>query len=701
MKDFKYTWRWLRDPQRKVLDAPFKHLGIAFLVVWAILFYFSLNLMLALYYELAWLGAWALYVLVTKTVKRFKSVRESGLDIPWWKVLFNVFKEPNTFGAMNEKWELVCEGRLERGKDKRIPKLYNHQILGNGSTRAMVSPGKIGGDLTSIVSLAIDTIPAVMDCHSVMVQEVKPGTAWLTFHKKDPFHRPVSVLDLPISGLDSYSFGYLEDGDAATIPMGAHVLISAASGAGKSKFWWDMFFDLVRDGVHTELVVIDPKRMELARFQKWVGKKIGNVKVIKYMRTAKEAAEYFATFKEEMHDRQDILGEGGELTEPTEEMPQRLIVIDEGLDIEAAWKKDQMTSDFGIILSQGRGSRDHVHMLTQVATIQEIGGIRKGFNFRVSLRQGSAADTMAILGIPESEGVPCSKIPFASRGVGYYVTDEGKRAKFRTCDPTKYIEPLMTTGELPKNMIRRDLVEEHHAPLRGLATKGKLHDAEGFFVYVGMDFPKPGDILDPDITYVGKTKQLPRNRFKQHKTAPEGTADWKYCEEHGRVENFWNVHVDPRTIQITSYPTEAAMDAAESRMIEGLMPRFNVVDNNDNPRANNQKQTGVPNPRPRPRRRQRPVSEPAAVPAAVDPPEVLVEPEIAVQPVAAPKRRRIVSQTEDDLVVEVKPEEISEPEVVAEPNMVTEGQVWPILPQDAYATPSGRQRPQRKRVRAA
>lgn len=590
----KATWLWARNPHRKALEFPPQTAMVLFVLAWWLAWDLTDDIFRGFW--LVWLGiaggvTWWLFL---KMLDRKRELDEDGLHHPWWRVPFDVVTSKRKFADIDNRWAMLCEGRLERGNPKRAPKLYRHQLTADGSVKALVSPGSIGGDLSSIVALAVETIPSVMKCHSVQVVPAGHGSAWLTFHRFDPLKRILPITQLPVGKPGYTSFGIAEDGEVAEIRRGKSILCTGATESGKGSVGWSFFFDLFRDGEPTEIIVIDPKRMEFSVLKKYVGQWIGNLYIKGYYNTAAEAEPVLAEFVKEMHVRQAAIGvdDGRKMEKATKDFPARCILVDEMSDVKSLFdtKAGGASSHFGLILSQGRATQDFIVSFAQVSKVSVLGDIRDLYPLRVALRTTTAEGTKTALGIGENEGVPCSSIPFSTPGVGYYVTDSGIKKKFRAAFASdRHIQHLLTTGTLPKGMITRDLVAEYAAG----PAPGKT-----FSTYVCSDFARPGDLEAPPCTYVGKTTQLPRERFKQHLQ-----KDRRYCEEHGQVENWWKRHVDPKTIIITPYPSEEAMDAAELRLIEGYQPIFNIQGNDNNPLANNVKPTGVPKPRTRPRRK--------------------------------------------------------------------------------------------------
>jgi hypothetical protein len=403
-----------------------------------------------------------------------------------------------------------------------------------------------------------------MHCQEVSVQpSTKLGRAKITFYKSPPLQRSFTLADLPASGKHQVSFGIDESGAVAALRYGLSAIIAGATGSGKSVLFWNMFADILRDGQPTEILFVDPKRMELRRFKDLVGHKIGNVKIAGYCNSAADAGKMFDTFVTEMHDRQERLGVMGvtELTRPTEDFPIRIIVIDEMLDITPTFKNG---SALHIAISQGRSSLDSVIGIAQLAKINSLGDIRDLFPLRACLRTMTAENTKAVLNVTENEGVPCSRIPLNARGVGYYVTDTGIIRKFRTAKVTDRQRDELVAGKLPEGMPVN--VENIGPPC---------------FVYLAPERKSQ------KVGYVGVAGG---NALERHPVARRRAQHRKYdltwCAEHERVENFWTAHLDDTRMTVYKYPSRSAALIAEERLIKELRPRWNIVHNGANPLSN-------------------------------------------------------------------------------------------------------------------
>lgn len=501
------------------------------------------------------LTTYGVYRVVSWFVARRRLTLEAGLPVSAWRMVKDWLAERQRFAKVQDKWAAVC---------KKYPALHNAplkrmQLTLAGDVKALVDMGSVVGDLDALLKLVPTVLPGAFRCGEVsVVQATKPGTAWITFQKSSPLERVVPIAELPPSGTGAISFGVHDDGSVASIPFGRSALVASTTGGGKSGFIYSGVTDIRRDNLPVELYAIDPKNAELSRFKDLVGKRIGNIRVMAYVRTGAEAKTLFERLTYEMHDRQQMLADLGlrDLVTPTDRFPARLVLADELMDVGEAFKGGA-TSPMGIFLSQGRATKDFMIAAAQQAKISTLGDCRDLYSVRAALRTMTPENTKAILGIGETEGALCSRIPLSLPGVGYYVTDEGIVRKFRTAHVKDVDVETLMSGGLPEGMLTQ-------ADLRGEPT----------WLYIGPDK------CAKRTAYVGITDNL-RRRFAQHRR-----LDLAWCDEHERVENWWVAHVDERRMETKLYPSRAAALAAEARAIRDLRPHFNIVHNSDNPLAN-------------------------------------------------------------------------------------------------------------------
>jgi hypothetical protein len=560
MKAIKDLLKWIRTPNRRWIDFPPSIAGTVLVAYWWVCWGWTGDIFSGGKVVLLTIAGALLWVVGVKVWDRRAELIGEGNDVPWWRLPFNFITSGRKFGDVDTRWTTYTSAQKVAWNGVE-PKLLRKRLTPTGDVRGYVTPGSIGGDIARIAADAVTVLPGIMGCTEVSLTPVGKGAGWLTFWKTSPLDKARSVLDLPPSGYDSLTFGWQNDGTPATVPYGYNLLVGAASGAGKSKFTWNLWFDLVRDETPTDVHILDPKG-ELKWFKDWVGRSFGHghIRIVSYMKTLAEGEEHFAQLRETLHERQDALPAGEDLETPTDEFPGVLTIIDEGLDVAPLFAKGMAATDMGVYMSQGRSTKDFVWMSVQVATVQEIGGIRKAFQFRASLRQTSAEDTKAVLGIDESKGVPCSLIPFNMRGVGFYVTEEGERMKFRTADVGKvHVRHLMTTGELPENMMTRDLARElrnGQRPHYGYRAFGWLPNGRPFHLYSG------------------ETNKRER-RYGEHRRDDVWTGWCKFPGCSNVDCRWWANHVAYTESGV--FAGKEAAKAWESKEIHALQPPFNIA----------------------------------------------------------------------------------------------------------------------------
>ena len=342
--------------------------------------------------------------------------------------------------------------------------------------------------------------------------------------------------------------------------------------------------DWLRDGRPMRLTLIDPKGTELAVFKPLVGKKVGNILIEAYIRETEPAlmvakvSEFYSRFVTEMKQRQDQMEAAGlrQITEPTDDFPARVVWNDELNELQKVYK----TIDAPMVtaISQGRSTLDWVVGMVQVAKVSVLGEVRDQFPIKVCMRTETKQNASAALGLDPADTPPCHLIPRATPGVGYYVTEDGAVRKFRTAHVTDKQLDDLARGILPKGTIM-------HAPTK----------YEGMPCYV-YDAPLKGTTRRGYVGVAGAdgTKHPVDTRRAQHRR-----YDRAWCAEHERVENWWNVHIDDRRMNVYKYPSRAAALIAEEGLIRNPdamqtdspvkftgRPVWNITHNRDNPLAN-------------------------------------------------------------------------------------------------------------------
>lgn len=496
---------------------------------------------------------------------RVRVTVEAGVPLSLPRIVGDLRTERKKFVESDTLWERAVRGQNLRYGGQEL-KLNRHQLNATGDVKAHINPAKLGGDLDQVTRLAASgTLAGIMQCQEVSVQPTsKHGQAWVTFYKTPPFSRSFTLSDLPQSGKGQISFGIEESSVVAAVRYGLSILVAGATGAGKSILFKNMMADILRDGQPTEMYFVDPKKAEFRQFKDKVGQRIRNVKIAGYCTTGAEAVAMFQAFTDEMHERQERMAQMGltEITNPTEDFPVRIIVIDELLDVIPSFPKTG--SPMRIAISQGRATLDSVVGMVQMAKIATLGDDRDLFPLRACMRTMTAENTKAVLGISEGDGAPCSRIPLSMPGVGYYITEQGVVRKFRTAKVTDNQWSGLIDGQLPEGMP----VNVEHSGPPGYTYIG--YDRNGKCMYVGKAAGWT----------VGLRTPVERRRG-QHRR-----YDRTWCAEHEQVENWWTKHVVDSRLVVQKYPSEAAALIAEERLIKELKPRFNIKHNGGNPLSN-------------------------------------------------------------------------------------------------------------------
>ena len=394
-------------------------------------------------------------------VERHRLTLEAGLPPNPVQMVKHYLSERDRFAQIESRWEKLCAAQATLRLAGQAPRLHRLRLTLAGDPEAYVDMGSLGSDLEPLMKLAPSVMPAAMGCTEVTIRPGKKiGTAWITFCKSSPLARPFGIAELPPSGPTLISAGITDTGAVAAMEYGLSVLAGGATGSGKSSWLWSVFADLRRDNIPVELFIVDPKRVELARFAKKVGESIGNIRIAGYVTTEADAKTMFAGFVEGMHERQDRLAESGlrKIDTPTGDFPARIIVIDEMMDIVGAFSGK--SSPLGIAISQGRATKDWVIGLTQQAKLSTLGAdLRDLFPLRRGFRTATPENTKAIMTLGETDGVACSRIPRSLPGVGYAVDEDGSVVKFRTAyvsdeDADRLAEGLLPQGMLTANDMR-------------------------------------------------------------------------------------------------------------------------------------------------------------------------------------------------------------------------------------------------------
>jgi DNA segregation ATPase FtsK/SpoIIIE, S-DNA-T family len=293
-------------------------------------------------------------------------------------------------------------------------------------------PGQVAEDYAEVVERLAQTFDAC-DCR-VRTDSQHRDRLILWFLVHDPLTQPVSPLDgEDASDLAALPVARREDGLLYRLCLlGSHLLLVAATGAGKSGAIWAIIHALA-PGIHSGLVqlwVCDPKGgMELAGGQRLFTRFCHGAPPHDHERAAHEHA-YAALLEDAvtvMRDRQDRLRGVTRLHEPSTAEPLIVVVIDELAALTAYLTdreaKKRIAAALSLLLSQGRA----VGVLL-VAALQDprkdVLPARDLFPTRIALRVTEPEHVDMTLGDgARKRGARCDHIPEALPGVGYVALD--------------------------------------------------------------------------------------------------------------------------------------------------------------------------------------------------------------------------------------------------------------------------------------
>jgi len=509
-----------------------------------------------------------------------RTYRKDKLPVPsFWKLMIESFSSAGNEQKLRDAWIVYCHkaGWIKKKQGAQPTPLPLTKIRPDraGDVRASIDYGAYALDLDEITA-ATSTLASTIHCKRVVVEPTGSGHCNLIFRWSDPLSEQFPVKEMPWAPKGRAAFGRLEDGSAASIPIGMHALIVASTRSGKSRAFRALLTDLVRQKIYVDFYVGDPSGgVELAMLTEHEGAQMGYFRVRDFAESnidiTKKGGLFDRAFSAMECRMRDMKERRENPHKATQKEPLVIVVTDETLGLDKSALKEERA--YGQMLSRGAKANWWVIALAQEGHADVLGTIRNLFPVRVGLRMPNRFNVDAALNDNAVKlGAHCHKISEAKtdRGLGYMFTEGyALPQKFRAADVDDEAWAYVSKGMLPP-----DVPAERPRP----ASKN------GYWVYEVPGFPDENGAREH--LYVGKTEQLPADRFEGH--------------EKDRNEPWWlpmgtkGNEVDATAIKLTQCKNKQEMDRLEEKLIKKTLPKYNTIFNLNNPRRVNRRLKGRP-----------------------------------------------------------------------------------------------------------
>ncbi len=270
------------------------------------------------------------------------------------------------------------------------------------------------------------SLPTMLGLASV--EDFDPATAWLP----PPQER---FLRVPIGGDGRGQIVELDLKEAAFDGMGPHGLVVGATGSGKSELLRTLVTALVATHGPDELslVVVDFKGGATFAGLADLPHIAGEITNLESDLSGVDRME--AALLGEQQRRQQLLRDAGHLDSAHDyrlkrssqpdlpPLPELLVIVDEFAEL-----LESRPEFIDMFLSIGRLGRSlGVHLLLATQRLEEgrLRGLESHLRYRVSLRTNSAAESRAVLGVPDAASLP------SEPGIGYVRVDSNVLRRFR------------------------------------------------------------------------------------------------------------------------------------------------------------------------------------------------------------------------------------------------------------------------------
>ena len=203
-----------------------------------------------------------------------------------------------------------------------------------------------------------------------------------------------SQMKIPIVlGADVHSQPYLVD-----LVETPHILVAGTTGSGKSVSLRSMLTSLIHFNRNVELLLIDPKAVELSVFND-----LGLGGAVNVVTDIEEAQYAFDYVHHQVNVRYDMLCRAGVSNiSDTKGIPYLVLVIDELADL-LQYKKT-FHNELLKIAQKSRAAGIHIIAATQRPSVDVISGvIKNNFPTRIAFKVGSQEDSRTIFGCGGAE----------------------------------------------------------------------------------------------------------------------------------------------------------------------------------------------------------------------------------------------------------------------------------------------------------
>ena len=220
---------------------------------------------------------------------------------------------------------------------------------------------------------------------------------------------------------------YAEYGYYTQLIEQPHVLIAGSTGSGKSVIINGIIYHLMARG--TGLVLIDPKRVELAAYTRYAN-------TMAYADTPADIVHTLKRVVAEMDDRYQRLKQRAtyDLSCKRSDEHDIYVIIDELADLMTTSKRE-VTPLLARLAQLGRAANIHFIAATQRPTRDLVNGqIAVNFDCRVALHCATAQDSRNIIGVAGAETLP-------RHGQSYVRTPEGLQY---------WVVPMIAPADLQK-----------------------------------------------------------------------------------------------------------------------------------------------------------------------------------------------------------------------------------------------------------